>query len=122
MEGYVVFKIDGVERRMFFGNYALEKTLDHFGVSVSDIGTLLNTKLLPLIRMFLYYGAEDQLWKEEKREPDFTPRDIHDWIDQSGGSSGELVIKVSKELFRCLGLTNSEPEKKEQKKSKQAKS
>ncbi len=109
MEGHLAFTINGIERKMFFGNYALEQTIDHFGVSVSDIGELLNTKTLPLIRMFMYYAAEDQVWKDEKKEPDFTPRDMHDWIDQSGGSSGHLVMKVSKELFRCLGLTTEEP-------------
>ena len=112
----MVHTVDGIERRMFFGNYALENTLEHFGASVSDVGVLLNSKLLPMIRVFMYFGAEDQLWKEEKKEPDFTQRDIHDWIDKSGGATGELVVKVSKELFRCLGFKDAEESK--QKKSR----
>ena len=46
----------------------------------------------------------------------FTEFDIHEWIDQAGGSSGNLVMVVSKEIFRVLGL-NTETDQPEQKKS-----
>ena len=40
---------------------------------------------------------------------------MHDWIDNSGGSGGEFILTVSKEVFRVLGLNT---EVTEQKKSK----
>jgi hypothetical protein len=46
---------------------------------------------------------------------DFTEFDIHEWIDNAGGSSGELIVVVSNQVFRVLGLNT---EVKEQKKSK----
>lgn len=117
MEGHLTYTIDGVERKMFFGNYALEETLNHFDYSISDIDVLLNTKLLQLIRVFTFHAAAYPILKEGG-QPEFTEFDIHEWIDKSGGSSGDLVVKISKELFRCLGLKGDDkPQKKSKSKS-----
>ena len=65
------------------------------------------------MRTFIYHSAAYIMLKDGK-EPDFNQFDVHEWIDQTGGSGGEFMQKASKELFRCLGLTDStdKPEKK----------
>lgn len=112
MEGELVYKFPAenggeVERRFFFGNYALEKVLEDFDVSITDINELLQKKLLAVLRAFMYYGACYPIL-ERKETPDFDAFDVHKWIDQAGGSSGELMTLASKELFRALGMTEGE--------------
>ena len=114
MEGHLTYKIGEVDRQFFFGNYALEQTLNHFDASVSDLSDLLGKQLLPFLRMFMFHAASYPILKKGEIV-DFTEFDIHEWIDSSGGSGGELVIVVSKEVFRVLGLNT---EVTEQKKSK----
>ena len=115
MEGHLTYKIGDEERQFFFGNYALEQTLTHFDASVSDLSDLLGKQLLPFIRMFMFHAATYPIIKKGEIV-NFTEFDIHEWIDKSGGSSGDLVMVVSKEIFRVLGL-NSEINQPEQKKS-----
>jgi hypothetical protein len=47
MEGHLTYKIGEVDRQFFFGNYALEQTLNHFDASVSDLPEILGKQLLP---------------------------------------------------------------------------
>jgi hypothetical protein len=115
MEGHLTYKIGDEDRQFFFGNYALEQTLTHFDASVSDLSDLLGKQLLPFIRMFMYHAATYPIIKKGEIV-NFTEFDIHEWIDQAGGSSGNLVMVVSKEIFRVLGL-NTENDQPEQKKS-----
>jgi hypothetical protein len=114
MEGHLTYKIGEVDRQFFFGNYALEQTLNHFDASVSDLGDLLGKQLLPFLRVFMYHAAAYPILKKAEIV-DFTEFDVHEWIDSSGGSGGDLIIVVSKYVFQALGL-NSEAT--EQKKSK----
>lgn len=107
MEGHLTFKIGDQERQFFFGNYALEQTLTHFDTSVSDLGDLLGKQLLPFLRIFMYHAAAYPMLKKGEAV-NFTEFDIHDWIDQCGGSSGELVLAVSQQVFRALGLNTDD--------------
>jgi len=114
MEGHLTYKIGDVDRQFFFGNYALEQTLTHFDASVSDLSNLLGKQLLPFLRMFMFHAATYPIIKKGE-VINFTPFDVHEWIDAAGGSGGELIMVVSKEVFRVLGLNT---EATEQKKSK----
>ena len=114
MEGHLTYKIGEVDRQFFFGNYALEQTLNHFDASVSDLPEILGKRLLPFLRMFMFHAASYPILKKGEIV-DFTEFDIHEWIDNAGGSSGELIVVVSNQVFRVLGLNT---EVKEQKKSK----
>jgi hypothetical protein len=114
MEGHLTYKIGEVDRQFFFGNYALEQTLTHFNASVTDLSDLLEKQLLPFLRVFMYHAASYPILKKGEIV-DFTEFDIHEWIDIAGGTGGELIVIVSKEVFRVLGLNT---EQVEQKKSK----
>ena len=112
MEGHLTYKIGDTDKQFFFGNYALEQTLEHFDASVSDLSELLGKQLLPFLRMFMYHAAAYPILKKGE-VVDFTPFDIHEWIDTAGGSGGQLIMVVSKEVFRVLGLnTDEQPEQK----------
>lgn len=115
MEGHFTYTVNGVERKMFFGNYALEQTLTDMGANATDISEILNTKLLPFLRLFIFHSACYPVLKDGK-SPDFTPFDIHEWIDSSGGTSGDLIQKASPKIYACLGVGESDGT---QKKSKQ---
>jgi hypothetical protein len=112
MEGHLTYKIGETDKQFFFGNYSLEQTLEHFDASVSDLSELLGKQLLPFLRMFMYHAAAYPILKKGE-VVDFTPFDIHEWIDTAGGSGGQLIMVVSKEVFRVLGLnTDEQPEQK----------
>jgi hypothetical protein len=85
MEGHLTYKIGDEDKQFFFGNYALEQTLTHFDSSVSDLSDLLGKQLLPFLRMFMYHAAAYPIIKKGE-VVNFTPFDIHEWIDQAGGS------------------------------------
>jgi hypothetical protein len=114
MEGHLTYKIGEVDKQFFFGNYALEQTLNHFNASVTDLSDLLGKQLLPFLRVFMYHAASYPILKKGEIV-DFTEFDIHEWIDTAGGSGGQLIVVVSQEVFRVLGLNT---EQVEQKKSK----
>ena len=114
MEGHLTYKIGEVDKQFFFGNYALEQTLNHFNASVTDLSDLLGKQLLPFLRVFMYHAASYPILKKGEIV-DFTEFDIHEWIDTAGGSGGQLFVVVSQEVFRVLGLNT---EQVEQKKSK----
>lgn len=112
MEGHLTYKIGEVDRQFFFGNYALEQTLTHFDTSISELSDLLGKQLLPFLRVFMYHAAAYPILKKGE-VVDFTPFDVHDWIDQAGGSSGDLILQVSNQVFKALGLnTDGEEQKK----------
>lgn len=108
MEGELVYKFPAenggeIERRFFFGNYALEQTLEELNASVSDISELLNKKLLPFLRKSIYHAACYPVL-DAGGHPDFTEFDVHKWIDQTGGTNGEFMQAVSKKVFGSLGI------------------
>ena len=118
MEGNFNYTIDGVERKFFFGNYALEQTLLEFNVSVSDIADILDTKLLPFLRTFIFNAAAYPIL-EQGSEPDFTPFGVHKWIDATGGPNGPFMLSAAKKIYKALGVgestTDAVPEKKSEK-------
>lgn len=120
MEGHLTYKIGDKDVQMFFGNYAVEETLAHFNASVSDISELLNTKLLPFMRVFIYHSAAYPVL-EAKEIPEFTPFDVHKWIDETGGTSGDFMKTASRMVYKALGLKVDE-EQPEGKKKVQLKS
>jgi hypothetical protein len=120
MEGHLTYKIGEVDRQFFFGNYALEQTLNHFDALVSDLHAiegkqLLGNQLLPFLRIMMFHAASYPILKKGEIV-DFTNFDVYEWIDLSGGTGGDLVITVSKIVFTVLGMNT---EVTEQKKSKQ---
>lgn len=121
MEGYLshTFKDkDGNDFTVpfFIGSYALENSLIELDASLSDLEDLVNKKLLPLIRLYMFYSAEYQAHSTGQAFT-FTRIDAYNWIDQTGGIEGEFFFAFSKAVFKDLGLTTNEPEKAEQKKS-----
>lgn len=117
MEGHLTYTIDGVERKMFFGNYALEQTLLEMGASVTEVSDLLNNKLLTFIRTFIYHAyCYPILAKGE--QVDITPFTIYSWIDSTGGTNGDFIQKASKCIYTTLGVGESDgKEKKSNKKA-----
>lgn len=116
MEGNLTHTINGVERKMFFGNYALEQTLVDLNISVTDVSLALERNFIGFFRVYIFHAAAYPLLKEGK-EPDFTAFDIHDWIDQTGGVTSDFFVKVTKIVYASLGIAESDG--KEQKKSTQ---
>jgi len=114
MEGHLTYKIGDEDKQFFFGNYALEQTLTHFDASVSDLSDLLGKQLLPFLRMFMFHAATYPIIKKGE-VINFTEFDVHEWIDNAGGSGGELIMVVSKEVFRVLGLNTEDTEQKKSK-------
>ena len=116
MEGHLTYKIGDTDRVFFFGNYALEETLNHFDASISDISDLLNKKFFTFMRVFIFHAASYPVLKKNE-VLDFSALDVHDWIDKTGGATGGLMTASAKEIYRCLGMS-AEPESDIQKKSK----
>jgi len=115
MEGHLTYKIGDTDRVFFFGNYALEETLNHFETSVTDIDPLIKLKYVAFIRIFMFHAASYPILKKGEI-PDFTELDIHEWIDKTGGILGDLVVNCLSEINRVLGRNNAESDT--QKKSK----
>jgi len=117
MEGHLIYKIGEEDKQFFFGNYALEQTLTHFDASVSDLSDLLGKQLIPFLRMFMFHAAAYPILKKGEAV-NFTNFDVHEWIDKTGGPSGQLIVEVSKQVFNVLGL-NTEQAQVEEKKSEE---
>lgn len=107
MEGILIFKIGEVEREFNFGNYALEQTLDEMGIAVTDLSEVMRKRLLVFMRTFIYHAACYPIL-DRKETPDFTPFDVHKWIDVTGGSQGEFMKTASQKIYQALGMTESE--------------
>jgi hypothetical protein len=58
---------------------------------------------------------------KDGKEPDFNQFDVHEWIDNTGGSGGDFILKASKELFRCLGLNEVTDQSEKKKTNRKAK-
>lgn len=115
-----VFKlpVNGQDMDFFCGTYAVEKTLEDMGISVTDIEQSISNKFIPTIRHFIYYSAKNaQKLKTAKGEAINFPYDlddVYDWLDQwGGGNSANTALFVRELLVSLFG--NQEPT--EQKKS-----
>jgi len=115
-----VFKllVNDQEMDFFCGTYAVEKTLEDMGISVTDIEQSISNKFIPTIRHFIYYSAKNaQKLKTPKGEAINFPYeldDVYDWLDAWGGGNSQNVTLFVKELLVAL-FGNQEPT--EQKKS-----
>ena len=123
MEGHLTYTIDGNERKMFFGNYALEQTLRDMDCSISDLGDtpekkgVLTSRTLEMVRTFMFHATAYPILKEGGK-PDFALFDMHEWIDGCGGPNGDLVQVVSKKMFEVLGLVSEDSKQKKSKAEK----
>jgi len=110
MEGHLIYTINGIERKMFFGNYALEKVLQHFDISISDLGKIPDSKEMEFVRVWMFHAACYPILKDGG-VPDFTEFDTYQWVDDS---KSDILVKVNEAIHKSLGLG----EISEQKKSK----
>jgi len=110
MEGHLIYTINGIERKMFFGNYALEKVLKHFKISISKIGEIPPGDEMEFIRVWMYHAACYSILKDGG-VPDFTEFDTYEWVDSS---KSDILIRVNAAIQDSLGMIDSsdKPEKK----------
>ena len=111
MEGHLNYVIKGVERKFFFGNYALEKVLFHFKCTVNEIAQIPDYREVEFLRLYMYHAACYAVYKSGGI-PDFTEIDSHDWID---ASSYDIILKVREAINQSFGVSNdadSTPEEK----------
>lgn len=115
-----VFKlpVNGQEMDFFCGTYAVEKTLEDMGISVTEIEQSISAKFIPTIRHFIYYSA---LNAERLKTPKghainfpYELDDVYDWLDSWGGGNSANTALFVRELMVAL-FGNQEPT--EQKKS-----
>lgn len=111
MEGHLTYVINGVERKMFFGNYALEKVLAHFNISVTELHTIPNSREMEFIRVWMYHAACYPILKSGGI-PDFTEFDTYEWVDDS---KSDILVKVNEAIFKSLGLDTQTTEEKKSK-------
>lgn len=112
MEGHFSYTIDGVERKFFFGNYALEQVLKHFDIGVDEISNIPKSREMEFVRVWMYHAACYPILKSGG-VPDFTEFDTYEWVDASKSS---ILIAVTQAVQKSLGLVDVT----EQKKSKKA--
>jgi hypothetical protein len=108
MEGHLTYTINGIERKMFFGNYALEKVLQHFNISVSDLHTIPDSRQMEFVRVWMFHAACYPILKEGG-VPDFTEFDTYEWVD---ASKSDILVKVNEAIAKSLGLVDATEQKK----------
>lgn len=108
MDGHLTYSINGIERKMFFGNYALEKVLQHFDISVSDLHTIADSRQMEFVRVWMFHAACYPILKEGGI-PDFTEFDTYEWVD---ASKSDILVKVNEAIAQSLGLGEISEEKK----------
>lgn len=115
-----VFKlpVNGQDMDFFCGTFAVEKTLEVMGISVTDIENSISEKFIPTIRHFIYFSAMNA---ERLKTPKGTAMnfpyeldDVYDWLDEWGGGNSANMALFVRELMVAL-FGNQEPT--EQKKS-----
>lgn len=115
-----VFKlpVNGQDMDFFCGTFAVEKTLEVMGISVTDIENSISEKFIPTIRHFIYFSAMNA---ERLKTPKGTamnfpydPEDVYDWLDAWGGGNSENVVIFTRNLLTALygNVQSSEPEQK----------
>jgi hypothetical protein len=108
MEGHLTYKIGEVDRQFFFGNYALEKVLQHFNISVTDLHTIPNSRQMEFVRVWMFHAACYPILKNGG-VPDFTEFDTYEWVD---ASKSDILVKVNDAITKSLGISESDEQKK----------
>jgi len=116
MEGHLTYVINGIERKMFFGNYALEKVLKHFNVSLNDLDKIPDSDQLEFIRIYMYHAMIYVILKDGGT-PDFREIDTHEWVEESNYDLITKVTEVINESLRRRNITESDTQKKSNKKA-----
>lgn len=114
MEGKLRYKIGETEREFDFGNYALEMALEDLDASISDLAELLNRKMMKFLRVFIFHAAAYPVIKKGETL-DFTPFDVHGWIDETGGVNGKFIVEVNRVVLKSLGLVQADETEKKRK-------
>lgn len=116
-----VFKllVNGQDMDFFCGTYAVEKTLEDMGISVTEIEQSISSKFIPTIRHFIYYSAlnAERLKTAKGHSVNFPYDldDVYDWLDQWGGGNSENTALFVRHLLVALfGNQESTEEKKSQ--------
>jgi hypothetical protein len=113
MEGHLTYSINGIDLKMFFGNYALEKVLQHFNITVNELHTISNSRHIEFVRVYMFHAACYPILKQGGI-PDFTEFDTYEWVDVS---KGDILLKVNEAISKSLGLEEISEEKKNKAKS-----
>jgi hypothetical protein len=111
MEGNFNYTIDGVERKFFFGNYALEKVLHHFNIGVDELQNIPKSREMEFVRVWMYHAACYPILKDGGI-PDFKEIDSYGWVD---ASNSHILVAVTEAVQKSLGMSNAVDEKKSQK-------
>lgn len=120
-----VFKlpINGQDMDFFCGTYAVEKTLEDMGISVTEIEQSISAKFIPTIRHFIYYSAlnAERLKTTKGHAVNFhyELEDVYDWLDSwGGGNSANCALFVRELMVALFGNQEETEQKKSQSKSK----
>jgi len=108
MEGHLTYKINGIERKMFFGNYALEKVLQHFNISITELSDIPASRQMEFVRIYMFHAACYPILKDGG-VPDFTEFDTYEWVD---ASKNDILVKVNQAISASLGLSDENEQKK----------
>jgi hypothetical protein len=112
-----------VDMDFFCGTFAVEKTLEDMGISVTEIEQSISAKFIPTIRHFIYYSAmnAERLKTPKGHALNFPYEldDVYDWLDSWGGGNSTNCALFVRELMVALFGNHEETEqKKSQLKSK----
>jgi len=118
MNGELRFTIDNLERRFIIRTYATKKVIEEKAggnvLGLIQLFTESQSSLLDTTIAFMFHSAVFGAHADNK-PVDFTELDMYDWIDKTGGYSGELFKTFQAELFESQGLKRVDnPEEEEQ--------
>lgn len=111
----IVIEIGGKERKFSFGLGFLGELLEHFDMSISELGEKSSKnpfKYEPLIMFVSARYAADLAGDTI----DFTLNDFIGWIDDDGGIKGEKMLKFNEAFLKSL--TYNVPEQPQENKKK----
>lgn len=91
MDGIINIELGGKNRGFRFKTKALGDIQEHFKVSISDFGHLIDTNTFNFYPAAFYYGLLSYSQKN-KEDIDYTIEDVYDWIDEE--PKGLLGVKL----------------------------
>lgn len=104
------FEVDGKKREFRLGSYAILEMLSDMGIDPSDITQLFDpvNEIKSVVSFMFHSGVYhfDRLGQK----PDFVRGDIYDWIDITGGFSGEFFQSFRTAMIESIGLVEKAPE------------